>query len=105
MKLSGQEIKDLLEYSYGIWFDQMSDEHSHLILFKRNEMVSWNGRSVQKLMKLLPVITMTIQQPAWGIQWMCHNRSANELYSLTKDDVLLYERKGPEGEDGPKLTQ
>ena len=34
MELSGQEIKDYLEYSYGNWFNQMKDENDHLLKFK-----------------------------------------------------------------------
>jgi 2',3'-cyclic-nucleotide 2'-phosphodiesterase / 3'-nucleotidase len=37
MVLSGQEIKDYLEYSYGNWFNQMKDENDHLIRFARDE--------------------------------------------------------------------
>ena len=36
MKLSGQEIKDYLEYSYGRWFNQMRNENDHLLSFKRD---------------------------------------------------------------------
>ena len=34
MELSGQEIKDYLEYSFGNWFNQMKNEKDHLIRFK-----------------------------------------------------------------------
>ena len=37
MALSGQEIKDYLEYSYGNWMNQMKDENDHLIRFAKNE--------------------------------------------------------------------
>jgi len=37
MALSGQEIKDYLEYSYGNWFNEMEDENDHLILFAKDE--------------------------------------------------------------------
>ncbi len=36
-RLSGQEIKDFLEYSYGEWFDQMNSADDHLIAFKRDK--------------------------------------------------------------------
>lgn len=36
MRLSGQEIKDYLEYSYGNWFNQMKNANDHLIKFSRN---------------------------------------------------------------------
>jgi 2',3'-cyclic-nucleotide 2'-phosphodiesterase/3'-nucleotidase len=37
MKLTGQEIKDYLEFSYGNWFNQMKDESDHLLKFKLDE--------------------------------------------------------------------
>ena len=37
MSLSGKEIKDFMEYSYGRWFNQMKNADDHLIAFKRNE--------------------------------------------------------------------
>jgi 2',3'-cyclic-nucleotide 2'-phosphodiesterase/3'-nucleotidase len=37
MKLSGQEIKDYLEYSYGQWFNQMKNADDNLLNFKRDE--------------------------------------------------------------------
>jgi len=37
MELTGKEIKDYLEYSYGIWFNQMKDENDHLLLFEKDE--------------------------------------------------------------------
>ena len=37
MALSGQEIKDYLEYSYGNWFNEMKDENDHLIRFAKDE--------------------------------------------------------------------
>ena len=37
MELSGQEIKDYLEYSYGNWFNQMKSESDHLLKFKLDE--------------------------------------------------------------------
>jgi len=36
MKLGGQEIKDYLEYSYSLWFDEMKSGNDHLINFKRD---------------------------------------------------------------------
>ena len=36
MKLSGQEIKDYLEYSYGQWFNQMKNADDNLLNFKRD---------------------------------------------------------------------
>jgi 2',3'-cyclic-nucleotide 2'-phosphodiesterase/3'-nucleotidase len=37
MELSGQEIKDYLEYSFGNWFNQMKNENDHLLKFKYNK--------------------------------------------------------------------
>ncbi len=36
MKLTGEEIKNYLEYSYGLWFGQMKSAHDHLLLFRRD---------------------------------------------------------------------
>ncbi|MBT8378022.1 MAG: bifunctional metallophosphatase/5'-nucleotidase [Ignavibacteria bacterium] len=37
MELTGEEIKNYLEYSYGSWFNQMEDENDHLLKFKLDE--------------------------------------------------------------------
>jgi 2',3'-cyclic-nucleotide 2'-phosphodiesterase/3'-nucleotidase len=37
MELTGKEIKDYLEYSYGNWLNQMKDENDHLLRFKKND--------------------------------------------------------------------
>lgn len=37
MALSGQEIKDYLEYSYGNWFNEMKDENDNLLRFAKDE--------------------------------------------------------------------
>lgn len=37
MELSGQEIKDYLEFSYGNWINQMKDKNDHLLKFKLDE--------------------------------------------------------------------
>lgn len=49
LKLSGKEIKNLLEYSYGLWFNTMQNKNSHLLLFKKDaagNLVNskWTGR-------------------------------------------------------------
>lgn len=36
MKLTGQEVKDYLEYSYAHWTNQMKTQSDHLILFRSN---------------------------------------------------------------------
>jgi len=36
MELSGQEIKDYLEYSFGGWFNEMGSMDDHLLRFKRD---------------------------------------------------------------------
>jgi 2',3'-cyclic-nucleotide 2'-phosphodiesterase/3'-nucleotidase len=37
IEMTGKEIKDYLEYSYGNWFDQMKDENDNLLRFKVDE--------------------------------------------------------------------
>ena len=37
MKMNGQEIKDYLEYSFGLWFNQMKSSEDHLLKFNRDE--------------------------------------------------------------------
>ncbi len=37
MKLSGQEVKDFLEYSYKFWFNQMASADDHLLNFEKDE--------------------------------------------------------------------
>lgn len=43
MTLTGQEIKDFLEHSYSLWFNQMKNENDHLINFKLDS----NGNPLQ----------------------------------------------------------
>lgn len=38
MEMTGQEIKDYLEFSYGNWMNIMKNENDHLLKFKLNEM-------------------------------------------------------------------
>ena len=42
MTLTGQEIKDYLEYSYDLWMNQMSDENDHLLNFREYDEVTGN---------------------------------------------------------------
>lgn len=46
MELTGQEIKNYLEYSHGNWFNQMKDSTDHLINFVRDENggIEWSDR-------------------------------------------------------------
>jgi 2',3'-cyclic-nucleotide 2'-phosphodiesterase / 3'-nucleotidase len=48
MEMSGKEISDYLEFSYGIWLNQMNSEADHLLLFRFDEdgmpQVDANGR-------------------------------------------------------------
>jgi len=49
MELTGQEIKDYLEYSYGKWFNQMKNEDDHLLKFstdKDGKVILTNGRAM-----------------------------------------------------------
>ncbi len=53
MKLSGKEIKNLLEYSYGLWYNTMQSKNDHLLLFKtdaKGRLVNskWSGKPVLK---------------------------------------------------------
>ncbi len=46
IEMTGQEIKNYLEYSYGQWFNQMKDENDHLLNFKKDDkgnIVEQNG--------------------------------------------------------------
>ncbi len=38
MELTGQEVLDHLEYSYGLWFNRMLNEEDHLLNLRRDEM-------------------------------------------------------------------
>jgi 2',3'-cyclic-nucleotide 2'-phosphodiesterase/3'-nucleotidase len=51
MELTGQKIKNYLEYSFGNWFNQMKDENDHLLNFKTDDkgnLVEENGHPVLK---------------------------------------------------------
>ncbi len=53
IRLSGREIKNLLEYSYGLWFNTMQSKKGHLLLFKTDangNMIpsKWTGRPYLK---------------------------------------------------------
>ncbi len=37
IEMSGKEIKDYLEFSYGNWFNQMKDENDNLLRFRRDD--------------------------------------------------------------------
>ena len=49
MELTGEEIKDYLEYSFGKWFNEMKNENDHLLKFKLDDegniMVSENYKA------------------------------------------------------------
>lgn len=46
MNLTGKEIKDYLEYSYGLWFNTMESENDNILLFRKDEngLIDLNGR-------------------------------------------------------------
>jgi 2',3'-cyclic-nucleotide 2'-phosphodiesterase/3'-nucleotidase len=53
MRLSGQEIKNLLEYSYGLWFNTMQNKNDHLLLFQKDDhgnlvKSKWTGKPLLK---------------------------------------------------------
>jgi 2',3'-cyclic-nucleotide 2'-phosphodiesterase / 3'-nucleotidase len=52
MALSGQEIKDYLEYSFGQWFNEMSSVDDHLLRFKTDE----DGKIVYSERSNLPTL-------------------------------------------------
>lgn len=37
MELTGKEVKDFLEYSYGLWFNRMSSESDHLLNYRKDD--------------------------------------------------------------------
>lgn len=42
MELTGQEVKDELEYSYGLWFNQMKSKDDHLLLLEGNKIANYS---------------------------------------------------------------
>lgn len=58
MTLTGQEIKDFLEYSSGLWFNQMTSSSDNLLLMKRDE----KGNLV-----LRGDNTASLQNPFWNL--------------------------------------
>ena len=50
MELSGQEILDYLEYSYGLWLNEMQDEDDHLLRFRFNEQGELPAQSQARFM-------------------------------------------------------
>jgi len=47
MELSGQEVKDFLEFSYGLWLNQMKSPTDHLLLLHPGDFVNMrNGRFI-----------------------------------------------------------
>lgn len=53
MNLSGEEIKNFLEYSYGIWFNTMKDKDDNLLLFEKDEKgaIIFSNRSNTAMLK------------------------------------------------------
>ncbi|MBE0639474.1 MAG: bifunctional metallophosphatase/5'-nucleotidase [Bacteroidales bacterium] len=58
MTLTGQEIKDYLEYSAGLWFNQMTSSSDHLLLMKKDE----NGNILLRKNN-----TASLQNPFWNL--------------------------------------
>ena len=54
MSMSGKEIKDYLEYSYKLWFNQMKNGNDHLLNFQLDEKgnVKLNERNKAAMLKL-----------------------------------------------------
>lgn len=53
ISLSGKEIKDILEYSSAIWFNQMQDENDDLLKFVKDENgnLKWSERSSSPMLE------------------------------------------------------
>lgn len=58
MSLTGREIRDFLEYSYGLWYDQMTSPNDHLLLMKKDETGNLILRHNQ---------TASLQHPFWNL--------------------------------------
>jgi 2',3'-cyclic-nucleotide 2'-phosphodiesterase / 3'-nucleotidase len=67
MGLSGREIKDFIEYSYGLWVSTMSSPDDHMLLFTKND----DGH-----------IVLNEQRKA---------RLSNPFYNFDSADGLIYE--------------
>jgi len=50
IEMSGKEIKDYLEFSYGNWFNQMKDENDHLLRFRLDD----NGNIIYSQRSISP---------------------------------------------------
>ncbi len=59
MTLSGQEIKDYLEFSYGLWYNEMSGPDDDLMLFRRDADGS--------LVKRQPGNRAMLENPFWNL--------------------------------------
>ena len=62
MRLTGREIHDALEYSYGQWFNQMSGADDHLILFKQDGETATRSYNYDSAAGI--VYTVDVSQPA-----------------------------------------
>ncbi|MDZ7764511.1 MAG: 5'-nucleotidase [Melioribacteraceae bacterium] len=53
MELSGKEIKDYLEFSYSLWFNEMENKDDHLLLFEKDDEgnIIWSERSGTPMLK------------------------------------------------------
>lgn len=54
MSMSGKEIKNYMEYSYNLWFNQMKNENDHLINFQLDEKgsIKLNERNKAPMLKV-----------------------------------------------------
>lgn len=59
MTLSGQEIKDYLEFSYGLWYNEMSSPDDNMLLFRRDA----DGN----LIKRQSGNTAMLEHPFWNL--------------------------------------
>lgn len=70
MALTGKEIKNFLEESYGMWANQMESADDHLVLLKKNEGNSKNGYSFRNFSFNFDsaagiIYTVDVTKPKW----------------------------------------
>lgn len=69
MNLTGQQIKDFLEYSYNGWLNQMKDENDHLLNFKKDN----NGNVIIDNKTNLPML---------NVRYYNYDSAAGIIYSV-----------------------
>jgi 2',3'-cyclic-nucleotide 2'-phosphodiesterase/3'-nucleotidase len=98
MVLTGKEIKDFLEYSYGNWFNQMSGPDDHLIAFKKTEdgKLEWSDRynSYQTVVRYYQydsaagiIYTVDVSKPA-GERVMIKSMADGSPFEMEKEYLV-----------------